>query len=108
MKGGDALLTESRVMTFYADKDLRAVDFDITLTPVQQVTFGDGKDGAFGIRLRPVLQEDTGSGHITNADGLAVEKQVWGKPSNWCDYSGEIPGEKVGIAILDHPENPRH
>jgi hypothetical protein len=36
------------------------------------------------------------------------EKQVWGKPSDWCDYSGEIAGEKVGVAILDHPANPRH
>jgi hypothetical protein len=39
---------------------------------------------------------------------MAGEKQLWGKPSNWCDYSGEVNGEKVGIAILDHPDNPRH
>ena len=45
------------------------------------VTFGDGKDGAFGIRLRPVLQEDKGVSHITNAEGLVGEKQLWGKPS---------------------------
>jgi hypothetical protein len=105
---GKKLLTESRVMTFFADKDLRAIDFDITLTAAQKVTFGDEKDGVFGIRIRPVLQEDKGAGHITNAEGLAGEKAVWGKPSSWCDYSGEIKGEKVGIAILDHPENPRH
>jgi hypothetical protein len=105
---GHKLLTESRVMTFYDDPKLRIIDFDITLTPVEKVTFGDGKDGAFGIRLRPALNEDKGSGHIVNADGLETEKQVWGKPSNWCDYSGEINGEKVGIAILDHPANPHH
>jgi hypothetical protein len=106
---GDKLLTESRVMTFYADKDDRRFDVDITLTAADgPVTFGDGKDGAFGIRMRPVLQEDTGTGHITNADGLVGEKQLWGKPSNWCDYSGTIGGEKVGVAILDNPENPHH
>jgi hypothetical protein len=105
---GKPILTESRVMTFYADPKVRTVDFDITLTAVTKVEFGDEKDGVFGIRIRPVLQEDKGSGHITNADGLAGEKAVWGKPSNWCDYSGEIAGEKVGIAILDHPSNPRH
>ncbi len=105
---GHKVLTETRVMTFYADKDDRRFDLDITLTPVEQVVFGDGKDGVLGIRMRPVLQEDKGSGHITNADGLEGEKQLWGKPSNWCDYSGDINGEKVGIAILDNPENPRH
>ena len=107
-RGGQKILTETRVMTFYADRDDRRFDVDITLTAVEKVVFGDGKDGAFGIRIRPVLQEDKGTGHITNADGLEGEKQLWGKPSNWCDYSGEINGEKVGIAILDNPANPRH
>jgi hypothetical protein len=105
---GHKVLTETRIMTFYGDKDARRIDFDITLTPAEKVTFGDNKDGAFGVRMRPILQEDKGSGHITNADGLVGEKQLWGKPSNWCDYSGEVRGEEVGIAILDHPDNPRH
>ena len=106
---GHKMLTESRVMTFYADKADRRFDVDITLTAADgPVTFGDGKDGVFGIRMRPVLQEDTGTGHITNADGMAGEKALWGKPSNWCDYSGTIGTEKVGIAILDNPANPRH
>ena len=103
------ILTESRVMTFYADPKERVFDVDITLTALKQVTFGDAKDGAFGIRMRPILIEDKGgTGHIANADGIVGEKQLWGKPSNWCDYSGEVNGEKVGIAILDNPENPRH
>lgn len=105
---GHKVLTESRIMTFYGDKDARRIDFDITLTPAEKVTFGDNKDGAFGVRMRPILQEDKGTGHITNADGLVGEKQLWGKPSNWCDYSGEVRGEEVGVAILDHPDNPRH
>jgi len=107
-RAGVAQLTESRVMTFYADPSLRIVDFDITLTAVQKLVIGDSKDGFFGIRLRPVLQEDTGTGHITNADGLKGESALWGKSSNWCDYSGLIGGEKVGVAILDDPRNPRH
>jgi hypothetical protein len=109
MEGNKPILTESRVMTFYADPKLRYFDVDITLTATADyVTFGDGKDGAFGIRLRPILQEDKGVSRITNADGLAGEKELWGKPSDWCDYSGGIQGEKVGVAILDYPDNPRH
>src|SRR3954447_655834 len=87
---GKTLLTESRVTTFYADKDQRTFDLDITLTAVSKVTFGDEKDGVLGIRMRPILQEDKGTGHITNAEGLVGEKAAWGKPSKWCDYSGEI------------------
>jgi len=105
---GELLLREDRVMTFYPGPDLRIVDFDITLTAIPEVTFGDKKDGLFGIRLRPALQEDTGTGHITNAEGATGEKAVWGKPSEWCDYSGKVGDEALGVAIFDHPDNPRH
>jgi hypothetical protein len=105
---GNVVLTEDRVMTFHADPTLRIIDVDVTLTSVQTVVYGDSKDGAFGIRLRPVLDEQGGTGKIVNAEGLTGERQVWGKPSNWCDYSGTIGDEKVGVAILDNPENPRH
>ena len=78
MDGANALLTEQRLMTFYADPKLRYFDVDLTLIALQTVTFGDGKDGAFGIRLRPVLQEDKkeNPGRITNAEGLAGMKQL--------------------------------
>jgi hypothetical protein len=105
---GHKLLTESRKMTFPYDEKNRIVDFDITVTAVDKVTFFDEKDGIFGIRMRPDLQESGHSGKIVNAEGLETEKQVWSKPSNWCDYAGDVKGEKLGIAILDHPGNPHH
>jgi hypothetical protein len=105
---GNVQLTETRVMTFYAEPDRRTIDFDVTLKSVQTVVWGDSKDGAFGIRMRPVLDEQGGTGTITNADGLVGEKQLWGKPSNWCDYSGRVGDEKVGVTIFDHPDNPHH
>jgi len=106
---GHTVLTEKRRMTFYADPKVRIIDLDITLTAVDgAVTFGDAKDGALGIRMRPVLDEAGGTGHITNSNNLTGEREVWGKPSDWCDYSGEVNAEKVGIAILGNPGNPRH
>jgi hypothetical protein len=105
-RDGQVLLTESRLTTFYSDPNLRIVDFDITLTAAQKVDFEDEKDGVLGVRLRPILQEDKGAGRLTNAEGLVTEKQLWGKASKWCDYSGDVNGEKVGLTILDHPQNP--
>ena len=43
-----------------------------------------------------------------NAQGGEREANVWGKRSEWVDYSGEIDGEKVGVVMMDHPGNPRH
>jgi hypothetical protein len=35
-------------------------------------------------------------------------KDTWGKASPWMDYFGTLEGEKLGVAILDHPGNPKH
>jgi hypothetical protein len=113
---GKALLAESRTMTFYAEPARRVIDFDIMLTSMEKVTFGDTKEGTFAIRLAPQLEELTKeslaspkrTGLMVDSEGRRGEPLVWGHRASWVDYSGEIDGEKLGIAILDHPSNPRH
>jgi hypothetical protein len=103
---GDVLLVETRTMTFYSDPYLRQIDFDSTLSPQQDVTFGDTKEGMFAIRLGTPFQEDHG-GKMVNAQNKQGEKNVWGKRSKWVDISGTIDGKPAGVAVLDHPGNPR-
>jgi hypothetical protein len=113
---GKALLTESRKMTFYAEPARRVIDFDILLTPLDKVTFGDTKEGTFAIRLAPELEEPTKqslaspkrTGLMIDSEGRRGELQVWGHRASWVDYFGEIDGEKLGIAIFDLSSNPRH
>ena len=105
---GKTLLTEHRVMKFQASPELRIIDFHIVLTAPENVVFGDTKEGAFAIRLADALTEKSGSGKMVNAEGREGMANVWGKRSNWVDYSGAIDGEKLGIAIFDHPSNPGH
>ena len=45
-------------------------------------------------------------GLMVNAQGAKDEDNVWGKKSEWVDYSGETNGEKIGIAMFDNPKNP--
>jgi len=112
---GHTVLKEARKMVFYADRDRRVIDVYVTLTAATDVKFGDTKEGTFAIRLVTPLEEPspkskgvTRTGKMVNAEGLETEKNVWGKRSAWVDYEGELEGEKLGIAILDHPSNPRH
>ena len=115
---GKTLLTESRTTTVYSDPALRKMDFDITFQAgAEKVVFGDSKEGVFAIRLAAPLDEPTGkeppglmkpTGRMTSAEGLEGEKNVWGKRSPWVDYCGTIDGEKLGVAIFDHPSNPKH
>lgn len=104
---GKVELVENRIMTFYSDPALRTIDFDITLTASGKVVFGDTKEGAFAIRLADSMSEKKG-GKMVNAEGQSGMKAVWGHKSKWVDYSGDVEGEKVGVAIMDHPSNPRH
>jgi hypothetical protein len=104
---GKILLVEDRNMTFYSDPQLRTIDFDITLTAAEDVTFGDTKEGAFAIRLADNFTEKKGA-KLVDADGRSTMQNIWGKRSNWVDYTAEVEGERLGVAIMDHPDNPRH
>lgn len=106
---GHILLTENRTMVFRGTSDLRTIDFTEDLKAVATVKFGDTKEGTFALRLAEPLKEDKGgTGKMVNANGAQTEANVWGKRSPWVDYAGTIDGQKIGIAIFDHPKNPKH
>ena len=104
---GRLMLTEDRQMIFHSDPKLRIIDFVITLTAADELALGDTKEGAFAIRLSDAFTEKKGL-KIVDADGRTRMINVWGKRSNWVDYSTDVDGEKVGVAMFDHPSNPHH
>ncbi len=111
---GEVILTDERTLTFREIDNARCIDFVITLHASHgDVTLGDTKEGTMAIRTHPNLRLANGRG-VTTANGRAVnsegdrDKDLWGKRAAWVDYHGEIDGKRVGVAILDHPDNPRH
>jgi hypothetical protein len=111
---GKTVLTESRTVRFEQDGDVRTMDFDLTLTANDEsVHFTDTKEGTFAVRIADTLREQAvgggpGRGVMVNAEGAKGEANVWGKASPWVDYSGPIGDKTYGIAIFDHPTNPKH
>jgi hypothetical protein len=103
-------------MTFYGQAKNRVIDFDITLTARGKVVFGDTKEGTFALRVASALEEPRSgtpaqpprTGHILDSQGREGEKQIWGKRADWVDFYGVVDGEALGIAMFDHPSNPRH
>jgi hypothetical protein len=108
---GKLVCEEVRTLTFYNTCDSeRVLDFDITFNAIAgDLTFGDTKEGTMGIRLAPTmrLKGEVGQGHIINSAG-DKDGNTWGKRAAWCDYYGPVNNKIVGVAIFDHPENPRH
>jgi hypothetical protein len=31
---------------------------------------------------------------------LKTAKSTWGQPAEWCDYSGTVDGQRVGIVLM--------
>ncbi len=106
---GRKVCEDERVLTFYKTANARVIDFEIVLKAAPgPVTFGDTKEGMFGLRVASSMDVDRKrGGRIVNAEGL-VDGQAWGKASPWVDYSGPIDGKTVGIAILNHPRSFRY
>ncbi|MBG89458.1 MAG: hypothetical protein CMO80_21535 [Verrucomicrobiales bacterium] len=113
---GKVVCTDKRVVSFGESKVGRHIDFTITINAsAGDVTFGDTKEGTMAIRTNPLLRirkderrgVHTVTGKSINSEGVEG-KDMWGKRAAWVDYWGQIDGKTVGVAIFDHPDNPRH
>ena len=96
---GKPLLTETRTMTFHAHPMLRIIDFDFDFAAIDKVVFRDTKEGTFAMRMASALDEPSAkekpgapvkTGKLVNAQAGEREANVWGKRSEWVDYSGEL------------------
>ena len=78
--------------------------WDSTFSGGHEFVFGDQEEMGLGIRVATPLTVKNG-GMLVNSDGLKNEKQVWGKQADWCDYSGVIDGQPVGLMLVPDPIN---
>ncbi len=119
---GTVHMTDNTVITAKAVAGGRILDYEVTLiAPAgKPVTLGDTKEGSMAMRLplwmtpphsysgadkKRVKHEGTGT--IINAEGIKND-DTWGKRSTWVDYYAPKDGKVYGIALFDHPKNPRH
>ena len=109
-KHGKIVCTDIRKHTIGASGDHRIIDFEITIKASHgKVVLGDTKEGSMAFRVAPTLRAKgkVATGSMLNSEGVSG-KAAWGKRAKWCDYYGPLNGETVGIALMDHPDNPRH
>jgi hypothetical protein len=106
--GGKAIGGETQQYTFSGDASFRIIDCVFTLTADQGVPLkmADTKEGTFAIRVVNGLTQPNLK--MVNSDGKVGVDAIWGKRANWVDYSGDVDGESLGIAIFDNPANLKH
>lgn len=126
---GAVQLTDETTIRVRGDGNSRFVDYEVTLkAPADKpVIFGDTKEGSMAIRLplwmtpphsytdevvdaqgakKKQKVQGPGKGTIINAEGVK-NTPTWGKKSPWVDYHAPKDGKIYGIAMFDHPSNPR-
>lgn len=117
--GGGVVCTDERTIRIQPTKGGQLLDFEITITAGEkEVVFGDDKDGTMAIRLAETMRvqrakakgEKTappGEGHIVTSEGKK-DGDAWGTKAAWVDCFGPVEGKTVGVAMFDHPGNPRY
>ena len=101
---GTTHVVERRRMTFSATPRLRIVDLDIRLQFPRRTVISDHADGLLGLRLGRPFEEENG-GVLRNFAGATGADNLYARRSPWIDALGTIDGEKIGVAIFDHPDN---
>ena len=117
---GQVVLTEARELSFSIPRADRSytIDWKSTFTAKSQDVVLDrtppekapwGGYGGLGFRAAKTMREFRGM----DSEGRVGREQAHGKQARWMDFSG-VFGEKGeppapgGVAIFDHPANPRH
>ncbi|MEQ8790061.1 MAG: PmoA family protein [Pirellulaceae bacterium] len=97
-----------RTFTFHSDGDRWWVDCDIVVTASEgPVTFGDTKEGSFGVRVAGTMKIDAkvgDGGTVVNSEGQ-TDGAAWGQAAKWVDYHGPAGKGVEGVAILNHPSS---
>jgi len=107
-----AVLSERRTLTFYrGEPDFRLIDVELEFAPTgrEPVTLGQTNFGFLAVRVAQSMTVFDGGGEILNSRGDRNECEAHEKQADWIDQSGPVSEERWGgIAIFDHPDNPRH
>jgi Family of unknown function (DUF6807) len=110
---GKVICTDTTTLRCGESGGARFIDFTVAIHADHgDVTFGDTKEGTMAIRTRPELQlnpekNKLAAGHAVNSDGK-TDRDIWGEKARWVDYWAPVSGKTLGVAVFDHPSNPRH
>jgi len=87
--------------------------WDSTFSSDHEFAFGDQEEMGLGFRVAtPLRVEQKTDGTVPPGNGTIVDSEdrkngdeIWGNSADWCDYSGTMAGQRVGMTIFCHPDN---
>jgi len=114
-KTGKTIATDFRKIGFATNKAGRFIDYAITIKASEgDIVLQDDKDAGMGFRVPDTMCVSPHGTAKVEAEGYMLNSgghtggDCWGKRAKWISYSGKVKDKLLGIAMFDHPENPRH
>jgi hypothetical protein len=110
-------LIEHRKITVHAPStDTMQISVGLTLRPNEREVVLDlrrgepGADGRYYSGMAIRFDNIITPGNLLDADGRTEPMDIFGKQSRWCSFTSKHPAdnETYGVAIIDHPDNPRY
>lgn len=99
----DCPIKDKRVITICSPADgIYQLDFDIEMEMLMDVEILKTNHSLFSARIAEDLTVKQG-GTMVNSTGDSGEKETFGTPAPWMDFSGPRKTGYEGIAILQHP-----
>lgn len=106
---GEVLLIERRILTVPPPRAEGVwLEWESEFEAARMVSLGPGTHVYNGLGIRPV--ETLDGGRVLNSRGATAIAEANGQTAEWCAYYARegAPGGAAGVAIFDHPSNPRH
>jgi hypothetical protein len=90
------------------DREELFLELQTTFHPTaESLEFQKTNFGFLAVRVARSISSYFGAGSITNSNGQVGEKNIFGKPATWMDYSGPVTPEVTeGVTYFYHPSNP--
>jgi hypothetical protein len=103
------LVERRRIRAVAADPSLTMLEWSTELRTAEagDMVLTAAKAGYDGLGLRVVRSMDFGD--ALNSEGSQTIEKANGQGARWCSYYGGMQdGGKAGVAMFDHPSNPRY
>lgn len=87
--------------------------WDSTFSSDREFYFGDQEEMGIGFRVATPIRVESesagtvpaGNGKMVDSEGRINGDEIWGNAADWCDYSGNLESQHVGITLFCHPKN---
>ncbi|MEZ6059595.1 MAG: PmoA family protein [Planctomycetaceae bacterium] len=101
---GSMICREEFSLTVIVRDDGYLLVWDSTFRSDTEFHFGDQEEMGLGFRVATPISEVRG-GRLSDSERRSGADNIWGNAAAWCDYSGNVDGQTIGITVMCHPGN---